>query len=146
MIKENRYQTWVKVKERSRRTYPSNMAFGETFLMPYEVDLRKDENHGALDEMPLAILLRPQTGGVLAINLLDIPTSYRRRLVLEVYMKAIQNESESDRKKALLELERSVRASKLLRDAFKFYSRNRIQKAVHILPEELEELVNKRII
>ena len=146
MINEGRYQMWVKVKERQPKTYPSGMAFGETYLMPYEIDLRKDENHGALDEMPLAILLRPRTGGILAINLLDIPTKYRRRLVTERYMKALQSESDPDRVKSLLELERFVRASPLLQGAFKFYSRNRIQKAIHILPEELEELVDKRII
>lgn len=143
---ENRWQTWVNIKQRQPKTYPSGMLFGETYLMPYEIDLSKDKDHGLLDEMALVILLRPRSGGMLAINLLDIPSNYRRRIVLERYTKAIQSESESDRVKRLLELERSVRASPLLQGAFKFYSRNRIQKAIHVLPEELEELVDKRII
>lgn len=143
---ENRWEVWVKIKSRQPKTYPSGMLFGEAYLMPYEIDLRKDERHGPLDEMALVILLRVRSGGMLAINLLDIPTKYRRRLVTERYMKALQSESDSDRVKSLLELERFVRASPLLQGAFKFYSRNRIQKAIHVLPEELEELVNKRII
>ena len=146
MVDNPRWQTWVKVKNRSPKTYPARMLFGETYLMPYEVDLNKDENHGVLDEMPLVILLRPRSGGILGINLLEIPTNYRRRLVLERYMKALQSENESDRVKSLLELERFVRASPLLKGAFKFYSRNRIAKAVHVEPGELEELVDKRII
>ena len=143
---ENRWETWVKIKQRQPKTYPSGMMLGEPYLMPYEIDLRKDDKHGTLDEMALVILLRPRSGGILAINLLDIPTNYRRRIVLELYMKALQSESDPDRVKRLLELERFVRASPLLQGAFKFYSRSRIQKAIHLLPEELEELVDKRII
>lgn len=143
---ETRWQTWVKIKQRRPKTYPTGMMLGEPYLLPYDIDLTKDDNHGALDEMALIILLRPRSGGILAINLLDIPTNYRRRLILERYMKVLQSEAESDRVKGLRGLERFVRASPLLADAFKFYSRSRMHKAIHLLPEELEELVDKRII
>ena len=83
----------------------------------------------------------------MGINLVGIPSLYRKRKLIEAFAEASAIPKTSERIRAMLRLELLVRNSEETKGAFKFYRRSRIKgRIIEAGPTDLEELLEKRIL
>lgn len=142
-----RWDVWVKRKMREKKTYPANLQWGGAYLFYYSPDPVKDPTHDATDMLPLAIITRVRGQGIMAINLMSIPSRVRQRRLIEMFMDAVAEGQPKERVRKILSLERFIRSNAITANAFKFYSKNRIEgRIVEVTPFELQELIDKRIL
>ena len=124
------------------------MEWAKAYLFAYLPEVGVENDHGPQDMIPLVIITRRISGrGFMGINLVGIPSLYRKRKLIEAFAEASAIPKTSERIRAMLRLELLVRNSEETKGAFKFYRRSRIKgRIIEAGPTDLEELLEKRIL
>lgn len=145
MVDQGRWQLWITRKLRQRGVFRPRI--GGIYVFMYEPDAAKDPDFQPQDMLPLVILTRPQTGGMMGINIMGLETRYRRAKVIDAIVDISNEKNIREQMKKILSFETVVKSSPLTRPAYKYWSKNRIKgRIVEVTPTELLELLDKRVL